>query len=730
MTNGQSRDTIATGQEKRHTTRAQLLASKLPVLLFTATLLTGLALILVLPIPAGPPALRIGDVAKQSVRSPRRVAFVSQIKTRVAKDAAAAAVPDIYDYDPGIAQQQKQQMQILFTGIGNIRADTVSTPEQKRDRIQRLADGIVTLSTNKAIQAVDDFSWPTVVTESTRVLDEVMRDRVRQTDVPTIRAKLTSRFSQSLNKDQLAAASGVVSDLIKANDILNVADTTKQKRDAQDKIEPIRESIEKGEIIVREGNVVSEFDLERLEAVGLQQARTDWLDIAGALLLVLIVVIILQRYIAYVQPALLDGDRRLLVLVVGVLVLALAARVAAPEQVVEGVTWVYIIPFAVVPMLVGMFINLQMGMVVALLLGLLIGYIGGRSLDIAAMVALGGAAGALRTRQVDRLGAFLWAGVIVAMTDVAVVLAFFLPSSNRDTTAIVAACLLAVTSGGLSAALTAIIFAPLGNVLGTVTVLHLLELAHPSQPLFRRLLLEAPGTYHHSVISSTLAERAAEAIGADTLLARVGAYYHDIGKVVRPYMFIENQINGTNIHNTLDPQTSARAIMEHVADGMKLAHAYHLPARICNMIPEHHGTKMVSYFYQQARSQGIPASEADFRYPGPKPQTREAGILLLADGVEASVRSSRDHSQEAIERLVSENIRAQVDDGQLIECPLTLQDMERIREAFCGALQGVYHPRIEYPTFADSDEAPSEPGALPLAAAASPAAPVAPKGAG
>lgn len=691
--------------------------ARLPAILFALILAVGLILILTISVQSGPAPLRVGDVAKQNVRSPNRVSYASQLKTRQAKDAAAANVPDVYDYDPGVAQQQRAQATVLFNGIANIRADTTITTDQKKDRIQRLADGIVTAATTRAILTISDYTWPLVAAESSRVLDEVMRDRVRQTDIVSIKSKLPSRFGQNLSADELPVAVAIVSDLLKPNEIFNSTETLKQKRDAQDKIEPAREVVEKGEIVIREGNVVSALDLEKLEALGLQQAHYDWPDIAGAVLLVLILVGILVTYLRYFQPSVLAGDYRSILLVVSILLMVLAGRLAGSEHVLENVTWVYAVPFALAPMLIGMLIDQQLAVLVAVMLGILAGYTAGSALDVGVMVMLGGVVAALRARHVERLSAFFWAGVIVSVTNIAVVLAFLLPTPDIDSNTLLVVSLMALANGSLAAAITAVVFAPLGNLVGATTVLHLLELAHPSQPLFRRLLLEAPGTYHHSVVISTLAERGAEAVGADTLMARVGAYYHDIGKVCRPYMFIENQVDGTNIHDTLDPKTSAAAILSHVSDGLELARKHRLPKRIQDMIPQHHGTKLVGFFFARAKALGGDVNEADFRYPGPKPQSREAGILMLADGVEAAVRASHDHSQETMERIVTDIVASVVTDGQLDECDLTLRDLSLIRQAFCGVLQGVYHPRIQYPSLAGPAQPPegSAVPALPLA---------------
>jgi putative nucleotidyltransferase with HDIG domain len=256
-------------------------------------------------------------------------------------------------------------------------------------------------------------------------------------------------------------------------------------------------------------------------------------------------------------------------------------------------------------------------------------------------------------------------------------------------------------------------FAVLGSVFGILTVFQLLELANPSQPLLRRLLVETPGTYHHSLMVGNLAERAAEAIGADPLVTRGAAYYHDIGKLANPEAFMENQAGGENVHDELTPEESAALLKSHVANGIDIAYAEHLPKSLIAFIPQHHGTALMSYFYAKAQeeaaaplgglttAQGRAAAEAldqrTFRHAGPKPQSREAAIIMLADGVEASVRSLASRDEPAIRAMVARIIDERLSDGQFDECDLTLRDVERIRESFVAQLLGMYHQRIAYP---------------------------------
>jgi putative nucleotidyltransferase with HDIG domain len=258
-----------------------------------------------------------------------------------------------------------------------------------------------------------------------------------------------------------------------------------------------------------------------------------------------------------------------------------------------------------------------------------------------------------------------------------------------------------LVNGGLSVVLAVGSFATLGNVFGIMTVFQLLELANPSNRLLRRLLLETPGTYHHAVMVGNLAERAAETIGADPLLARVAAYYHDIGKMRNPLAFIENQAGARNIHDELEAETSARIIASHIRDGIDLGYEHGLPVQIIGFIPQHHGTSLMSYFYGKAlREVGGNEELVDaerFRYPGPKPQSREAAILMLSDGVEASVRSLDQKDPESIRGMVNRIVDDRVADGQLEDADLTLKDINQIKEAFVQQLLGMYHSRIKYP---------------------------------
>ena len=257
--------------------------------------------------------------------------------------------------------------------------------------------------------------------------------------------------------------------------------------------------------------------------------------------------------------------------------------------------------------------------------------------------------------------------------------------------------LFGILNGVFSAVLTLGLLPLIESMFGVTTSIKLLELSNPNQPLLKKLMLEAPGTYHHSVMVGNLGEAAAEAVGADGLIVRVGAYYHDIGKIKRPYFFTENQFNGENPHDKISPTLSALIITSHVKDGVEMATEAKLPPMIIDMIAQHHGNSLISYFYQKAKETDEEVREEDYRYEQPKPQTKEAAILMMADTVEAAVRSKTGATPGQIEGFIRTLIKGKLNDGQFDECDLTFKDLDKIAETFGRVINGMYHKRIEYP---------------------------------
>ena len=381
----------------------------------------------------------------------------------------------------------------------------------------------------------------------------------------------------------------------------------------------------------------------------------------------------------------------------GILLLVFAA--IAKLMLTGGSFFPYLFPMAALSMLLSVIYDVRFSLTVTIVLAALIGFLAPNSLELAAYTAVGGLLAILTLQDAQRINAFFRAGLAAAIGYVAVILVFRLNQDNIDVLAMLELMGYAVLNGVLSSALTLVGFFILGSLFGITATLQLQELARLDHPLLQELLRRAPGTYHHSIMVANLAEQAAEQIKANSALVRVGAFYHDIGKMNRPPFYSENQ-EGVNPHDALDPHTSARIILSHVTDGLDLAKRYKLPNRLHQFIAEHHGTRLVKGFLYKAKEQAEEGELVDvekFRYPGPRPRTRETAVVLLADVIESTSRALQPNSERAIEKLVNSLIDEDLTEGQLDESGLTLGDIRKIRESFIKTLKGRFHVRVKYP---------------------------------
>lgn len=468
-----------------------------------------------------------------------------------------------------------------------------------------------------------------------------------------------------------------------------------------------------GQTIVEEGGVVSEDDLALIKGAGLLDNHIGFADAFAAILMASFGGAFMTLYLYLFQPREVYGVRRLVMVGLLLTLWVAGAKVffslALPDS--DRLYLSYMIPMAAAPMLIATLLDGGLAIVVALLVSVLATFagfympdarnvLGSSPLDSLQMIVtllLTSLAGIFAVREAERVNNYATAGVSVALVTFLSLFGFWLLLPDREGVDVV---WMLVASGVVGLGSVVIIMGGsyiLGAAFGVATRIQLMELAQLSHPLLRQLQEQAPGTFHHSVIVGNLAERAADLTGADSLLVRVGAYFHDIGKIAKPGFYIENQMGGENPHDRLDPSASAKMVSEHVRAGLKLTARHRIPARVRAFVPEHHGTRLVTYFYRKAASEDPYIDPERFRYPGPKPQSKETAMVMLADSVEAVVRASKDRSHERIDELVDGVINERVAEGQLDECDLTLRDLRTIADSFKATLRGIYHPRIEYP---------------------------------
>jgi putative nucleotidyltransferase with HDIG domain len=636
-----------------------------------------------------------GDVSNSDIRAPNEITYTSQILTEEAKDGAETAARDVYDPpDTRVARQQVTKAGQILDYIDSVRQDSYASSDQQKQWIEAIPDLSLPAAIIDQTLTLSEESWQVVRTETVSVVDQAMREEIRDSQLDQARRRVSALVGLELSDVQAGIVTELARDLIKPNSFYNAQKTDEAKRLARESVPPVSRTIAQGEIILREGDIVTPLDVEALRALGLRQVETQWQDVVSTVIFALLIAIVLGLYLFRFRQEYLVRWPRMALLLLLLALFILAAKLMVSDHGILA----YLLPTAALSMLLTVLLGPQLGIAVTVLFSIVVGFMAGGSLELTVYALVGGLFASLSLSKVERLNAFLWAGVFVALANLAVILVFRLPQKDYGTVQLLTLAGFSFLNGGLSASLTLAGFYLLGTLFDITTSLQLMELARPTHPLLRELLLKAPGTYHHSILVSNMAEEAAGRIGADPLLARVGAYYHDVGKIVRPYFFVDNQVEGVNVHERLDPRTSAQIVISHVKDGLELAKKYRLPSKVRDFIPQHQGTALATYFYHKAReTERDEINKEDFRYPGPKPQTKETAIVMLADSCEAAVRGERPDSREGIEELVRKIIDGKMLDGQLDECDLTLRDLYEIRSAFVSILQGVFHPRIKYP---------------------------------
>jgi cyclic-di-AMP phosphodiesterase PgpH len=686
---------------------------------FNLLLIAAVSLILLaqfLPfgaLPTGAPTIAVGQPAPQTYYAPLSISYVSDVLTNQDKDAARKNPANLaYDVNTTLVNEQRAALQSVLFTIGSIRSTSGSSIAQKVAALQ--SSTVISLPTAVAqtLASLSESAWQDLASDSRRTFDTLMSSRALVNDEDVARAlqdvyQLTPR---TFSDEQRAAELAIVRPFIKPNRLLNDERTKANQDAAVAAVKPRSVDVLRGEVVVTKGQIVSAADAEKLEHLGIKPSSLDWQDFVSVTGLVAMLLLLASIYLFLTQPNLWYRRRPLLLLGLSLILPTLVARFTTGH-----LLWPYALPFAGVSIVIAVLLNAEIAVVYTFVLSMLVGLLVNNSLDLTIFYFTTGLSAIYATWRAERSSDFVRAGLYVSVISYLMLLLLRLAAHDLDSTALLEIAAASLINGSLSATFSFATFNLLGNLFGTTTPLQLLELAHPTQPLLRRLMRDAPGTYHHSLVVSNLAERAAEVVGADPLLARVGAYYHDIGKVTHPAFFVDNQAGMDNIHDNLDPLASARIIASHVRDGIELAKKYHLPRRVRDIIPQHHGTTVIRYFYEKAvAADGADKVEInDFRYPGPRPQSKEAAIVMLADSVEAasraaaqsgrlgsteqSSRQSQRFDEDAVGEIVHKVIRDKIEDGQLDECNLTIRDLHEIEIAFRAMLRGVYHPRITYP---------------------------------
>ncbi len=644
-------------------------------------------------------SLTVGDVAQITLKSPRDIEYVSEIRTEESRKAAESAVQPVYSSpDPAIVRQQIDRLRTTMQYITSVRSDISFTEDQRKSNLVALSDVRLQLETIDYVLSISDSRWEIVQSEALRVLEQIMRRAIYEDKVESTQAGISSSVSLTLNEQQSELVTELVAAFIVSNSFFSEELTIAAQQAARDGIRPVVQTYKTGETIVPAGEIITPADVEAFQQLGMIRPGQRWEDMLGAAAIILLSAVWVPLYFfRRKRLAVMSDVRSLLVIALIFIVFLIGARLFADRTLAP-----YGYPVQAAGLLLATLFGLEVGLVVSIPLCFLAAYGLSNTFDLAPYYLLSSLIGVLALGPARRFLGFLRAGMAITLSGVVILIAYRLPFFPPDLLGTVQFIGIVAFSGFAAASITLALQYLFAQMLGLTTSLQLLDISRPDSPLLQFFLRSAPGTYQHSLQVANLAEQAAEKIGADPLLTRVGAQFHDIGKALNPTFFVENQIPGSvNTHQDADPEEVAATIIRHVTDGLQLSKKHRLPRRLQDFILEHHGTLITRYQYNQAMeaaSNDVTKVDIEkFRYPGPRPASRETALLMLADATEARARAERPTTDDDLRKLVQSVISTVQKFNQLDDTLLTLRDLHLITESFVTTLRGIYHPRIQYP---------------------------------
>ncbi|MBG9454143.1 phosphohydrolase [Lysinibacillus sphaericus] len=655
------------------------------------------------------------QLAPETVRSTKTIE--DTYKTQQEREKATNAVAPVYQFSADVAKQRASIVTSLFDYVLEVKADVESSKEPIP-----VVDQVAQL--RKKLESIDSEQMPIVFTDSqlegllvqseadlkrtstqlSKLVQEYLQKSIRSENVFASQNDFETKIrgqrgypDKIFNTVVLIGRTSIIE-----NETINEEQTKIRKEQVKESVEPTR--ILQGQIIVQEGQIIDNEAFRQLELLGMVSNKASMKPIAG-----LIILILLEMMFMFVlfERWHIDEYKKRNALLVTVIVYSLSILLMKFISLVSGsfdVTIAFLFPTALATMLVRLLADDRAAVLITVMTaasaGVIFqeGYSSVMQMEITLYIIFGGFASLFFLQSMEKRSHILHSVGIIGLVNM-LFIAFYLlmTQSSYGLSELVFYFIAAMISALLSGALTMGLLPFFESAFSLLSSLRLIELSNPNHPLLKKLLMEAPGTYHHSVMVANLAEAACEEIGADGLLARVGCYYHDIGKTKRPAFFIENQMSGINPHDSLSPEKSAEIIIAHTTDGAEMLKRYKMPQEIIDIALQHHGSSLLKYFYFKAKEEGKCLDDTTYRYPGPKPQTKEAAVISVADSVEAAVRSMKEPNAEKIQKLVRAIIDDRVQDSQFDECDISIKELKCIERALCETLNGIFHSRIEYP---------------------------------
>lgn len=657
------------------------------------------------------------QLSEDTIRSSKTVE--DPVKTEQERQRAAAELTPSYKFNDELADNQSAVISSLFDYVDEAKALQPQDSEEEtadiQDMITELRETTRLIETSEnGLRLTDDMLRSLLTASESRlnlvereikeIVEGILESPVREQDVNAKRneAEQLIRSNEEIPASVLQPAISIGRFGIMANETVDETLTEAQLDQARKSVEPTR--ILQGQVLVQEGQVIDREVYRQLELAGMTEQGADLKPGLALLMLVLIIMTILWIIIYRSKES---EQKKTIAILVITAVSFISLTLMKLLSLVNGnfdVEITFLFPTALAGMIVRMLINERTAVLVTILLAASAGimlqndFAPVLQMETVLYILFGGLAGIYLIERDDRRARLLQTSLFIAVVN-SLFIAFYLliSQSQYDMAEIGYYFAAAVISGLLSGALTIGLLPFFEWAFGLISPMRLIELSNPNHPLLKKILTETPGTYHHSVMVANLADASCEAIGANGLLARVGCYYHDIGKTKRPQYFIENQVNIANPHDSLPPEKSRDIILSHASQGAELLRKHKMPKEIIDIADQHHGTSLLKFFYMKEKEMNPDVEETAYRYAGPKPQTKEIAVIMAADSIEAAVRSMKDPTSEKIKKLVNAIIEDKLKDGQFDECDITMKELKTIKNVMCETLNGIFHTRIEYP---------------------------------
>lgn len=638
--------------------------------------------------------LKEGDIARVDIKASRDT--VNELATQEKIKEATEKIDKAYTLKGEVQSEVQKNINRVLNEVSNLN----TTLEDEKDKLKELSslDSNLSESDYKILLSLSQESLNEIKFDINEIIKEVYQENIQNDNEQSFK-KATDLVEKRIDEMDFSLSikkvlKKLVVQYIKPNFIYDKEKTDEVIKEVQKNTPKV--IIKKNQTIVSEGEPVTAEQISILKDLGLldKSGGNSFFALYTVLAIFTVTVFYIQHMYILKKHKKIYKNTKLIILIniinVSSFILARIIGELSP----------FAIPLACAPILISLLVNYELSLVVCSINVIIIGALVNFNPQIMILGILNAILGSTGLRKIQQRNDIFYSSIFLMIMSMLLTFTTGLLLTNNFKEIFINSGIAAI--GVVFSAVLAIGILPfLESSFDIVTTLKLLELANPNNPLLKKLLMEAPGTYHHSMLVANLAEMAAEEIDANPVIARVGAYFHDVGKLKRPFFFGENQIGKENPHDKINPNLSTLIIISHVKDGVELAKEYNLPDVIKDIIQQHHGTTLVKYFYYIMKNNAEnpdEIKEEDFKYQGPIPSSKEAGIIMLADSVEAAVRSINDPTKGKIEEMVNNIIKDKLHSGQLDNCDLTLKDLEKIRKCFLKALYGIYHQRVEYPT--------------------------------